>query len=98
MTQVLRIEVFELYELDNVSHGWFSACIPQNLLISVQLNHIAEIFISNAHYNDTKRVLRAFNDQICGLSHVMNNSISEDKQNVIHWQLYISFHVVQDNA
>ena len=94
LSQIHRVKVFEFDELHYIAHCRLISRIPHDLVIPVKFDHIREIRLSNPHNDDTEGVLRALDYQIFGLLHIVDDTVGENEQDVIHRLLDVGFHIV----
>jgi hypothetical protein len=59
LREILRVEVFELDELHDVTEGRLPPGIPYDLAVTVELDHIREVRLADPHDDYTQGVLRA---------------------------------------
>jgi hypothetical protein len=53
-------------------------------VIPVELHHLAEVFITNTDNNNANWVIRQLNDHISGSFHVVDATIGNDYQHMVH--------------
>ena len=92
------LELVELNELNDISGCLLSSAVSEDHVVTIKLPHVSEIGITNANYDDTQRILGTFHDQILSSGHVMDLSIGEDQQDVIHGGLNVQLHVLEDGV
>ena len=71
-----------LHELDDVARGHEGA-EPQQRLVTVQLLHRLEIFISHPDNNDGQRQRGGFNDGALGLVKVCDDAVRDDEEDKV---------------
>ena len=92
------LELVELYELNDIPACLLSSAVSEDHVVAIKLPHVSEIGITNANYDDTQRILGTFHDQVLSSGHVMDLSIGEDQENVIHGRLNVRLHVLEDGV
>ena len=66
----------ELNKLDNVTAGGDSAGVAETLTVTIELLHSLEVGVADANDDDGARHVGELADDVDGLRHVMNGTIS----------------------
>ena len=75
--------LLELHELHNISRSYVAILISESAVIRVKFLHHLELLLSHSHNNDAQRKAGSLDEKAFGLLHVMNLSVSDDKEYVV---------------
>lgn len=88
--------VIKLDELDDVSSGWPALRVPEDDIISVELDHLFEVAVAKPNDDDAQRELAALHNDVLGKRHVVNVAVSQNDKDVVHPLVHGCFDVVDD--
>lgn len=76
------LEIVEGHELHDVRSSILPVCLRvERLVVSVKHFHVAEVCITHANDDDSKREVGSFHDLVNCCRHIGNDSISDQQEN-----------------